>query len=201
MALFFDTKVDDEAADDAVQVVDLGDLVDDVIAPAHFGPPRRLTRRRVTRIGMAVAVAGTVVLVVVAAVRILSGSTGDDVDIRDRQRDLPSLPEPTDVTDPPQPEASTPATTLPGTTAPATTAPVPGLPAAPATGTQTPASTAPPTTARTTQTTVPPTTVDTTSVYLPDGSPNPNGPGPNGPPSGPTTTAPDPWGDDVIPGG
>jgi hypothetical protein len=213
MALFFDTDVD-EAADDALQVIDLDDIImdgyDESSSPDHLGKGPRAPRRRVTRL----AVAGAAVLIVavggVAAMRYLqSDRDGSQVDIEDRDRELPDLPPPTSEPQPPEQSV----TTAPPTTgtAPAATETDPDGKAAfkaaqgatppatqPATG---PATTAAPATTST----VPPTTattIDTTSVTLPDGSPNPYGPGPNGPSSGPTTSAPSPWGPDIIvPGG
>lgn len=212
MALFFDTDVD-EAADDALQVVDLDDILMDGYdesSPDEIGKGPRAPRRRVTRL----AVAGAIVLVVavggVATLRYLqSDRDSSQIDIDDRDRELPDLPPPTSEPQPPQQSAETTAPPTTGTT----TAPVaetdPGGKAAfkaglaaqpPASQPPGPAPTAPP---ATTPSTVPPTTattIDTTSVTLPDGSPNPYGPGPNGPSTGPTTTAPDPWGPDIIPG-
>jgi hypothetical protein len=214
MALFFDTDVD-EAADDALQVVDLDDIlmdgVDESSSSDEVGKGSRAPRRRVTRL----AVAGAIVLVVaaggVAAMRYLqSDRDGSQVDIEDRDRELPDLPPPTSEPQPPQQSVDTTAPPTTGPTAPVTETDPEGKAAfkaargvtPPATQPTGPATTAPP---ATTPSTVPPTTattIDTTSITLPDGSPNPYGPGPNGPPTGPATTAPDPWGPDLtIPGG
>jgi hypothetical protein len=215
MALFFDTAVADEAADDAVQVVDLGDIVidslDEAPSPAHLGRRRRVTTWDVARLALVFALGLALSVPIVAAVRYVQrDGDGSQVDIEDRRRELPELPQPIRDPEPPQQVVDGPPL-VPADATGADTDADPGgkaalkeaaagalLPAGSPTGSTT---TVPPTTTSTTPSTPAATSTTTPSVTLPDGSPNPLGPGPNGPPSGPTTTAPDPWGSDLIPGG
>jgi hypothetical protein len=220
MALIVDRSpyddMDDEAADDALQVVDLDDIVVSTItAPEHElelvsgERRRRLSLRYVSRLVLAFVAGLALSVPMVAVVRLFQDDDRSDVDIEDGRRELPAdLQPPIRDDDPPVPDVTT-------TTTPTTTAATPPVDADPggkaafkAAAPTTPPSTAGTATtvpATTTSSTAPPTTASPTtstpSPTLPDGSPNPLGPGPLGPPTGPTTTAPDPWGSDIIPGG
>jgi hypothetical protein len=199
----------DDAADDALQVVDLDDIVISSIEgppPAHLHRPRRVTLRKVVRLVLAFVFGLALSMPIVAVVRWVQGDDdGSRVDIEDRRRELPDLEPPVRDDDPPLPEVDSPPTTAADDAAPEAAAD-PGGKAAfkDAARRMTPPATAPTastTIVPTTATTVPPTTAATTtttpSVTLPDGSPNPLGPGP----SGTSTSMPDPQGPDYsVPG-
>lgn len=215
MALFFDTATaGDEAADDAVQVVDLGDLVDEVMTspPAHLPRRRRVTLRFAGGLVLAFAVGVGLSMGTITLVRALQDDGEPSVDIEDRNLDLPAdVEQPVDEDQPPQ-DAETPPSTVeapaPPDVSPEEKA---ALKAAAGTGPSTSTTLAPTgtpgtgpgsastgstpaTSPSTTPSTTAPATTTTPSPTLPDGSPNPLGPGPGGT----TTSMPSPWDSDVI---
>jgi hypothetical protein len=121
MALFFDTETDDDdAAGDALQVVDLDDVeietvdLDDVLIPT--APPEqripRITPRKVAILTVAFGFGMVLSLPIVAGIRHLQGEEEPGVDIEDRNLELPSdLPAPIREDAPPDPTDQQPTTT------------------------------------------------------------------------------------------
>jgi len=188
-----------DTADDAIQVVDLDDIVtgsidDQLLPPVHMRRRRRLVPPGIARPAKLAGAVGLVLVVpVVATVLYMQRDSGSRVDTEDGRQPPTELPLP--GRDPEVPDGIDDSLQDRSTgVAPAATAPTPPLTASVASTTTAPTTTTvPPTTASTATTTPSPT--------LPDGSPNPLGPGPDGPSSGPTTTMPGPYDSDVIPGG
>jgi hypothetical protein len=216
MATIFDTPATDEAADDALQVVDLGDIVidDQVPSPAPAGRRRRVTLGNVVRLALVFALGMALSVPIVAGIRHIQGEDeAPQVDIQDRHLELPSdLPPPVQDAAAPPPESDDPQDPdppgMPDTPDTATDAAAKlamkdaatGTP--PPTGATTPAgppteaaATAPATTGSSAPSTTAATSTTTPSATLPDGSPDPHGPGPDGHPPG---SLPDPWGSDEI---
>jgi hypothetical protein len=203
MALIVGRTPATDTADDAIQVVDLDDIITETIddqllpAPVHMRRRRRSILRPFARPALAGVVGLALLVPVVATVLYLQGEGGSRVDTEDRRQPPAELPLPgrdADVPDALDDSLKT-RTTDVAPVAPAVTTPAPPVTARSAATT----------TAPTTTTTVPPTTASTAtttpSPTLPDGSPNPLGPGPDGPSSGTTTTMPDPEGPDFsVPG-
>lgn len=121
MALFFDTETDDDdAAGDALQVVDLDDVeietvdLDDVLTPT--APPEqripRITPRKFAILTVAFGFGMLLSLPIVAGIRHLQGEEEPGVDIEDRNLELPSdLPAPIREDAPPDPTDPQPTTT------------------------------------------------------------------------------------------
>ena len=202
MALIVGRTSATDTADDAIQVVDLDDIItesidDQLLPPVHMRRSRRSVLRPFARPALAGVIGLALLVPVVATVLYLQGEGGSRVDTEDRRQPPAELPLPgrdADVPDALDDSLET-RTTDVAPVAPAVTTPAPPVTARSAATT----------TAPTTTTTVPPTTASTAtttpSPTLPDGSPNPLGPPPGGQPSGTTTSMPSPYDDDIIPGG